>query len=520
MSPPAPFIPDFSEGLETGLYLALLELIDEGLIITGDETIIEANSAACALLERDYRELAGQPLERLFPSGHAFLEARERLLIQGEMRGSLQVALPGGRHRVLRFIAAARLRPGIHAIVLSPDVLAENRPEDEAEAAAAANTAVPTPSFAPPPGNDTLWPRLAAALDQPLLVIDEQQRIHAANTAAVKALGLAREALVGHALSTHFAVEWPAADATPVARLHSRAARGAVLPSRVLEGPRPGWQTLLLPAHNDHFSVALPPRAPLAAADAETLALLRTAVRKRELELHFQPLMDARTARPVGGEALLRWHRPGSGVVPYHGFAELARQHGLLPEMVRWSLTQAISEACHWQAEDAALSVNLSREQALDPALMTHLRTALANTGLAPARLELDFDEALWNEPDVDAVVRAAHELGVRVAIDDFGRGAFPLAALRSTPVHAIKITPALVRGVGYDENSEALVEAICRMAETLGLDVLARGVETQAQQSFLLALGCRLQQGPLFGPPLPGPTFRTYLTPGADAAQ
>jgi len=118
------FIPDLSEGAEVGVYLALLELIDEGLLITGDEYIIDANSAACRLLGRSYRQLAGQPLADLFADGHAFLEARERLLIRGEARGMLRLVMPDGRVHDFPYIAAPRLRPGIHAIVLDHERLA------------------------------------------------------------------------------------------------------------------------------------------------------------------------------------------------------------------------------------------------------------------------------------------------------------------------------------------------------------------------------------------------------------
>lgn len=229
---PAPesFVADFSEGLETGLYLALLELIDEGLIITGDETILDVNSAACRLLERDYREIAGKPLSTLFPSEKAFLQARERLFIQGEMRGSLQVALPGGRLRSMRFVAAARLRPGIHALILSPDLLAE---------AYTATTAASAPVA------DPLWPRLAAALEQPVIVVDEAGRTVAANAAAVQTLNLKRSKLVGQPLTSLITIEWPQQGKPPLARLSGQGF--ADCQARVLAGPKPQWRVLILP---------------------------------------------------------------------------------------------------------------------------------------------------------------------------------------------------------------------------------------------------------------------------------
>ncbi len=110
--PHEPFRPDLSEGVEIGLYLALLELVDQGILIVSDEQILEANSAACQLLERPYRTLIKAPLESLFPTPQAFLRARARWFIQNETRGSIALALPNGQTRHFRFTAAARLRPG------------------------------------------------------------------------------------------------------------------------------------------------------------------------------------------------------------------------------------------------------------------------------------------------------------------------------------------------------------------------------------------------------------------------
>ena len=222
---PEPFRADFSEGLETGLYLALLELIDEGIVITGDETIIEVNSAACRLLERDYRALAGQPLATLFPSERAFLDARAKLFIQGQMRGGLQVVLPGARRRNLRFIAAARIRPGIHALVLSPDIIAE--------------------AYAEQPASDTVWPQLAAAMAQGIIVIDSEGRINAANGAAKLRLALPSDKLVDRAIDTLLRIEYESAGRAPRVSLLN-IANQETLRGRMLDGPRPGWRLLIL----------------------------------------------------------------------------------------------------------------------------------------------------------------------------------------------------------------------------------------------------------------------------------
>ncbi len=224
---PELFRADFSEGLETGLYLALLELIDEGIVITGDETIIEVNSAACRLLERDYRALAGQPLSTLFPSEKAFLDARAKLFIQGQMRGGLQVALPGARRRNLRFIAAARIRPGIHALVLSPDIIAE--------------------AYAEQPASDAVWPRLAATMAQGIIVIDSEGRINAANSAAQLRLALTSDKLVDRAIDTLFRIEYESAGRAPRVSLRD-VTNQENLQGRILDAPRPGWRLLILDA--------------------------------------------------------------------------------------------------------------------------------------------------------------------------------------------------------------------------------------------------------------------------------
>lgn len=498
-----PFVADFSEGLETGLYLALLELLDEGLIITGDETVIEANSAACRLLERDYRQIAGKPLANLFPSERAFLDARARLFIQGEMRGMLQVSLPGGRHRDLRFIAAARLRPGIHALILSPDLVAE--------------------AYGQRPPADNLWPRLAAALEQPVIVIDEHDVVVAANAVALSLLKVSRAELVDHPVDTCMAIEWPAIGATPIAHLHCHNRPEAGMLAKVLPGPKPGWRVLILPpAACDAAPLAAPaPPEPMATIPGDYAAHVtdaaRHAIERNLLSVHFQPLIDARGGAIRGGEALLRWRHPDLGVIPYAQFKHLAHELRLIAPMGNWILKTACSRAATWpgvSGKPAELTVNVATEQVLDGDFAERVRLVLAETGFPASRLELDLDEQILNDdsPGVLATLQALRQLGVRLALDDFGRGAAPLPKLKRYPIQALKLDPTLVAEVGHDEASEAIVEAITCMAGVLGLEVLARGVESEAQQAFLSALGCHMQQGPLFGPTRSAAAFRTLL--------
>lgn len=506
--PREPFIPDFSEGLETGLYLALLELMDEGLLITSDEVVLEANGAACRLLEREYRELVGQTLESLFPTPKEFLLARGRLFIQGEARGSLQLALPGGRRRQLRFVAAARIRPGVHALILSRDLLADTAASDFPPDRAAASARPDHESAVP----DALWPRLAAVLEQPVIVLDEAGLVSAANLAALSALRFERDQLVGQPLEARLDVRWPPADGPQRAELRTDA-RARPITARILQGPRPGWCVLVLPARGAATG-SLPPARSDDTAGRAARALSRRAIAERQLEIHFQPLVDARDQRVQGGEALLRWHHPSRGLTPFGQIGSMVQDPAALAAMSDWALQSACQAARQWPVA-IMLTVNVARGQILDNKLHERVAHALNSSGLAAERLQLDFEEdiLLDDQSRIAPTLEALHALGVRIAIDDFGRGATSIPRLRRYPVGAIKLDPGLVSGVGHDEASEAVVEAIGAMAGILGLKVLARGVSTRPQQDFLIALGCHLQQGPLFGKPETVADFASQLT-------
>lgn len=419
------FIPDLSEGAETGVYLALLELLDEGLIITGDEIILDANSAACRLLDRDYRQLAGRPLAELFPSEEAFLAARARLFIHGERRGALDFALPRHGATTLDFICAPRLRPGIHAILLSAQ-----------------------------PGSDAALPAST------FLQLEAGSHAH------------------------HRAVPGEAHD------LNAR-----------------GFRTL---ARTPGFGGEYLERG------------VREALASGGLGLHFQPLVDARTGRICAGEALLRWEHPELGLLPFRSFIGAVNDRQLISELGDWALETACRTARDWPTAVAAaaprLTVNVSTEQLLRGDFAHRVAAILDRSGLAPERLELDLDERIF-EMDAAGLEATLTELAahkIRLAIDDFGRGLSSIPRLRRYPLQAVKLDPALVSGVGRDEDSEAIVEAISALATTLGLEVYARGVDRKGQQAFLSALGCHLQQGPLFGPSMAAPAFAALIARGA----
>lgn len=163
--------------------------------------------------------------------------------------------------------------------------------------------------------------------------------------------------------------------------------------------------------------------------------------------------------------------------------------------------------------------MNVGLEQLIHGDFAERVAVTLRATGLSADRLELDLDEKILEEQgsELSATLDRLSEIGIRLAVDDFGRGLSSIPRLRRYPVKALKLDPALVRGVGKDEDSEAVVEAVGSLATTLGLEIYARGVEDPGQQAFLCALGCQLQQGPLFGRPLRAEEFAAFL---ASAAQ
>lgn len=436
--PREPFVADFSEGLETGLYLALLELIDEGLIITGDETMIDANSAACRLLERDYRQIVGKPLSELFPNERSFLEARDRLLIQGEMRGSIQVSLPGGRSRDMRFIAAARLRPGMHALILSPDIVAEAYGRDHAG------------------GEDRVWPRLAAAISQALVVVDEGQRIQALNALARAQLGTGNGDVIGRRIDEVIEVRWPEAHETPVAQLAGRDAR-------VLPGPRSGWKLLLVEA-GEGVAKAIPESAPF--------------------EPGIELVVDVRSGERLGTAV----------VVPARSQRPDAEAAVSLDE-------RALHYALGLLAHGRAAWVCVTLHSPPGAAMVARLRAELMRSAVPATALELGFDAvalALAGE-EGDAALDALRALGVRTALDDVGVAPFALAPLAAGRIDVVRISEELVRALAHEEQAEALIEAVAGLAAGFGAEVRVCGIRSPAESDFLTALGCPLQQGVLF---------------------
>jgi len=244
-----------------------------------------------------------------------------------------------------------------------------------------------------------------------------------------------------------------------------------------------------------------------------TETALRDALARGELRLHFQPIVELAGCRPVGVEALLRWEHPARGLLAPDAFIAVAEDSGLIVPIGAWVLAEACRRVRAWnelldEAHQLRLSVNLSARQLAEPELLATVRDTLLGAGIDPRHLELSLEitEALMlHDPEMAAQrLGELRALGVQFAIDDFGTGYSSLAYLRRFPVSVVKIDSPFVAGLGIDDHDEAIVSAIVRLAHTLGLRVVAEGVETQLQLAHLRAMGCDYAQGFLLGRPEP----------------
>ncbi|MDK8462310.1 GGDEF domain-containing phosphodiesterase [Marinobacter sp. SS13-12] len=234
---------------------------------------------------------------------------------------------------------------------------------------------------------------------------------------------------------------------------------------------------------------------------------LRSAIEKQQLELHYQPQFD-RLRRCVGYEALLRWRHPEFGMVSPDEFVPVAEEAGLIGPIGLWVIEQAVTTMKRWvdQGFSGRMAINISARQLADPSLVGHIRGVLGSHDLAPGYLELEITETALME-DVTAaleVLEGFRSLGVLLAVDDFGTGYSSLAYLKALPVTRIKIDRAFVTGLPDNEQDEVLCRTMISMAHSLGCEVIAEGVETEAQASWLATSGCDELQGFLLGRPEP----------------
>ena len=241
---------------------------------------------------------------------------------------------------------------------------------------------------------------------------------------------------------------------------------------------------------------------------------LRHALDRGELVLHYQPQINIASGRVTGVEALLRWNRPGFGLVGPKDFIPIAEETQLIVPIGEWVLREACRQAVEWQSDRPSgfrMAVNLSPRQFQHSDLPHVIAAALELSGIAPHDLELEITEslAMQNTTRTIATLQRLREMGVQIAIDDFGTGHSSLNYLRSFPIDSVKIDQEFVQEIEGSEADRAIVSAVIGMARGLRLRVTAEGVETESQLAFLREQGCEDVQGFLFGEPVPASAFR-----------
>jgi EAL domain-containing protein (putative c-di-GMP-specific phosphodiesterase class I) len=250
---------------------------------------------------------------------------------------------------------------------------------------------------------------------------------------------------------------------------------------------------------------------------------LRWALAHDEFVLYYQPQVNDQ-GQTLGFEALLRWQHPMRGLILPGEFIAVAESSGLIVAMGDWVLRSACLQLRAFAQQPAqqhwTIAVNVSAAQFRQPSFVARVQTVLLQTGANAARLELELTESQLVEdvPDVMAKMDALRDLGVRLSLDDFGTGYSSLAILRRLPLHQLKVDQAFVRDMQDHPQNASIIRAIVTLGESLGLAVIAEGVESTAQREALLALGCRHFQGYLFGKPTPTPAAASLRMDSAQA--
>jgi len=240
---------------------------------------------------------------------------------------------------------------------------------------------------------------------------------------------------------------------------------------------------------------------------AELLRDLRHAVERGQLQLVYQPKIDARSLQVTAAEALLRWHDSKRGVVSPTVFVPVAERHGLIVDIGRWVIDEACRQAGAWRDQGLRMrvAVNISGYQLRHDDLVEHLTQSLARHGIPPARFTCEITETVAMEDTrvTQEAFERLRQLGVHVSIDDFGTGHSSLATLRKLPAAELKIDRAFVTDLAGSSDARSIASTIVRMAHQLDLRVVAEGVETEAQRDWLLKMGCDELQGYLFAKPM-----------------
>ncbi|WP_081697576.1 EAL domain-containing protein [Marinobacter sp. ES-1] len=244
---------------------------------------------------------------------------------------------------------------------------------------------------------------------------------------------------------------------------------------------------------------------------------MRKAMELGEFELYFQPIIDTHSGKLVSAEALLRWNNPALGMVMPDRFIPLAEETGLIIPIGEWVIQEACKAARNWQTltgNPIGVAVNVSPRQFRDPGFTDAVMRALDASGLSPELLELEITERLILDNSIETadILRKLDRSGIRLAVDDFGTGYSALSYLKSYPFDTLKIDKSFIQDVLTENDDASLVRAIITMAHSLGLKVVAEGVEAEAQTHFLKDEHCDYSQGYFYSTPLPEQDFIQWL--------
>ena len=245
---------------------------------------------------------------------------------------------------------------------------------------------------------------------------------------------------------------------------------------------------------------------------------IRRAVKERQLQLHFQPIVAMDDRRTVGVEALVRWEHPRRGLLEAKDFVALAESAGLLAPIGDWAMDEAFRQFGHWRdkfpsSDGFFVAINLSAGQCRRPGFVESIRTRLASHGLEGRDLQLEVDEATLDRAGARLAQLERH--GVRIVVDDFGTGHVPLGQLARMQLHGLKIDGSFVSRMTEDGRDRATVDAVVQLGKALGLPVTAEAVETEGQFRLLREMGCDLGQGSFFAEPFPATALETRLAAG-----
>ncbi len=251
---------------------------------------------------------------------------------------------------------------------------------------------------------------------------------------------------------------------------------------------------------------------------------LRRALERNEFVVYYQPQIELLSHRLIGIEALVRWQHPELGLVLPSRFISIAEETGLIVELGRWVLLTSCSQVRNWQDQGlpvVPVSVNLSARQFISETLLDDISHTLSECGLSPHLLEIEITEGVMMQDPANAasVLNALSKTGIRIAVDDFGTGYSSLSYLKRYPIDTLKIDQSFVRDITSDPNDLSIVIAVIAMAHSMGLRVIAEGVETDEQLRFLDSHKCDCVQGYLFSHPVPADLMLEFMKNHTTAA-